>query len=66
MYGGGGVERLPQIILEKQITIPDTLLLYVDVYYPENTVEEVQHSLEYESVDLLYDNEFTKIYVLMN
>ena len=42
-----------------------SFLLYVDIYYPEEeTAEEVRRLMGCQSVELLYDNTYTQIYLL--
>ena len=56
------IEQLQQILNGKE---KQKLILYVDIYYDEEkTAREVADILGYTTVTELYDNQFTKIFVL--
>lgn len=59
------VEELPGILEDRFSSLPDNLILYVDIYFNmEETAEKVRQILGYKQEAMLYDNMFTKIYVL--
>ncbi len=54
--------ELPQILTG---VLEDSLILYVNIYYDERQVaESVAKLTDYQSIDLLYDNTYTQIFVL--
>lgn len=56
------IDLLPTILEEKE---SGSILVYVDIYFDEkSTVEQIADMLHYSSVEFLYDNMFTEIYVL--
>lgn len=59
-------EKLEQPEVKLSCKPEDGIILYVDIYYPEqSTAEEVCRLLGYGKVEHLYDNQFTQIYVLV-
>lgn len=56
------LNEIPEICKENRT---GQLVLYVDIYYDEQqTAEQVAELLEYRSCSLLYDNTFTRIFLL--
>lgn len=53
---------LPQILFNEKT---NTLIIYIDIYYDEEEiVSEITNILNYKTIDKLYDNTYSQIYII--